>query len=264
MATEQELAQSAVEHAKRTTISAQDWCQRIDDKEDYAWTKTEWFKAIQDLEAIKHLPAPTPPQPSGLAVMAQRLVFCAQNPLTVMGAPGSYVPCLTADPGYASFVTPSVLSQLRSKFPKIAAWGVQTQIGAQTIRDFAAKWGLDYCILQGETSEEYRTAIEAGAHVIVANPNSWAEAQRQDAIARVNAGTLAVSFETYTNEGAPWPEGSSAGGVPCASYCLGVYAAKWNPTLADYKQHTPEAAWPAVSIYHAAGVNPSEWKLLVA
>jgi hypothetical protein len=265
MATESELAQSALEHAKKTTISCDEWCRRIDDQEDYAYTKTEWWKALRDLEAAKNLPAPQPPQPSaGLAAKAQKLMFCAQSPLTAMGAPASYIPCLTADPAYAGFVNASVISQLRSKFRTIAAWGVQTQIPAQAIRDFQARWGLNYSIFQGETDEEYVTAIQAGADVVVGNSNAWTEAHRAEAADRVNRGQLAFCFECYTNEGAPWPEASSSAGVPAASFCLGLYAAKWEPSLQAYKDHTPASVWPLVSIYHAAGVNPSEWGLLVA
>jgi hypothetical protein len=262
MTTEAELGQQAVDHAQQTTISWDEYLSRVRNNTSYKYKNTQWYEAGRDLEQTKQLePTPQPPHPN-LAALAQRLVFCAQNPLAAMGAPATYTPALTADPGYASFVSPSVVSQLRSRFAKIAAWGVQTQIGAQTIRDFQARYGLDYCIFQGETSDEYRTAIEAGAQVVVGNSNAWNESQRTDATTRCNTGTLAFCFETYTNEGAPWPEASSSAGVPAASFCLGLYAAKWEPTLADYKAHTPPAVWPLVSIYHAAGVNPSEWSLL--
>jgi hypothetical protein len=203
--------------------------------------------------------------------MAQRIIFCAQDPLAAMGAPPGHIIALTADPGYASFVDQNVVNQLRSRFETLASWGVQTQIPAQRIRDFQAQWGLDYCIFQGETDEEYRTAIEAGAEVIVGNANSWTEAHRQDATARINQGILAFTQETYTNLGGPWPEDSSSAGVPCASFTLGVYDGSneqpgkgWDPSLQAYKDHTPASVWPLVSIYHAAGVDPSEWGLLVA
>jgi hypothetical protein len=267
VATETELANQAVDHAQATTISWDEYLSRIRTNTSYKYKNTQWYEAGKDLEATKHLePAPEPPQPQptpGLAAKAQKLVFCAQAPLTALGAPASYIPCLTADPGYASFVDASVISQLRAKFKTIAAWGVQTQIPVRTIRDFAARWALDYVILQGETSDEYRTAIEAGANVIVGNSNSWSESQRQDATARINRGELAFSFETYTNEGAPWPRDSSSAGVPAASFCLGRYAARWNPTLADYKANTPASAWPLVSVYHAAACTPADWALLV-
>jgi hypothetical protein len=265
MATEAELAKSAVDHAKKTSWSWDRYLAEIRNNSSYQYKSTEWYKAGLDLNSAKTAePAPTPPPATSLAALAQKLVFCAQNPLSALGAPASYIPALTADPGYASFVSPSVVSQLRSRFAKVAAWGVQTQIGAQAIRDFQARYGLDYSIFQGETAEEYSTAIQAGAQVIVGNSNAWSESQRADAANRVNAGTLAFCFECYTNEGAPWPEASSSAGVPADSFCLGLYAAKWEPSLQAYKDHTPSSVWPLVSIYHAAGVNPSEWGLLVA
>jgi hypothetical protein len=145
---------------------------------------------------------------------------------------------------------------------------VQTQIGAQAIRDFQSRYGLDYCCFQGETSEEYKTAIEAGADVMVGNANSWSDDQRKDATSRVNVGSLAFTQEAYTNLGGPWPKDTSSSGVPAASFTLGVYdgsheqADGWNPSLQSYKDNTPASAWPSVSVYHAAGMNPSEWGLL--
>jgi hypothetical protein len=212
---------------------------------------------------------PFEPPPSNLATLAQRIIFCAQNPLAAMGAPPGHIIALTADPGYASFVDQNVINQLRSKFQTLASWGVQTQIPAQRIRDFQAQWGLNYCIFQGETDEEYRTAIEVGAEVIVGNANAWSEDHRREATALINQGDLAFTQETYTNLGGPWPEDSSSAGVPCASFTLGVYDGTneqpgkgWNPSLQAYKDHTPPSVWPLVSIYHAAGVNPAEWGLL--
>jgi hypothetical protein len=212
-----------------------------------------------------------PPSENTLTKLAQKVIFCAQAPLSAMGAPPGHTIALTADPAYASFVDDGVIDQLYSRFKLIAAWGVQTQIPAQAIRDFQARYGLDYCIFQAETSEEYRTAVECGAEVVVGNANAWTDAQREDATSRVYAGELAFSQETYTNLGGPWPKDSSAGGVPAASFCLGVYDGTneqpgkgWNPSLQSYKDNTPAGAWPLVSVYHAAGVNPAEWGLLVA
>jgi hypothetical protein len=244
-------------------VPVQDW---------KAWDK--WQRSFQivvdDHDAAIGGDEYHPPSPADdLAALAQRIIFCAQDPLAAMGAPSRHIIALTADPGYASFVDTNVINQLRSKFETLASWGVQTQIPAQRIRDFQAQWGLDYCIFQGETDEEYRTAIEAGAEVIVGNANSWTDAHRQDATARINQGALAFTQETYTNLGGPWPEDSSSAGVPCASFTLGVYDGSneqpgkgWDPSLQAYKEHTPASVWPLVSIYHAAGVDPAEWGLL--
>lgn len=198
------------------------------------------------------------PQPKPNLPPARNVVFVAEQPLSALKAPSWCIPALTADPAYP--LTDDDVYQLRKRFPILAAWGVQTQIGAQRMRDFQAAHGLDYIIWQGETSAEYQTAIENGAGVIVGNSNAWTDDQRLDAIKRISAGSLAFIFETYTNEGDPWPKDSSSGGVPPASFCLGLYAAKSHPTLADYKANTPVASWPSVSVYHSFAVT--DWQNL--
>jgi hypothetical protein len=256
-------------------ISLDTWVSRIQHGyrgKPYNYKATAYYKALKILRdaGAGGNPTPTPPPPAPLiAKLAQKVVYCAQNPLTVLGASSDHIPALTADPGYASFNTPDVVIHLRSKFPRIAGWGVQTQIGAQAIHDFVDRLGLDYAIFQGETSDEYRTAIDAGAKVIVGNANAWTDAQRQDATVRVNQGHLAFAQEAYTNLGGPWPESTSSGGVPAASLVIGVYdgtaevpGAGWNPSVAEYKAHTPPGVWQTISVYHAAGVNPAEWQLL--
>jgi hypothetical protein len=202
--------------------------------------------------------------------MAQRVVFCAQHSETALNAPRDMSVALTADPSYSAWATPEIVAQLRAQNrPYLFAWGVQTQIPPQSIVDLANRLGLDGAIGQSETQEEYETAVAFGFGIQVGNPNAWNQASRDDANRRIAEGTLAVIGECYTNLGGPWPKDYSAGGVNIASLCLGVYdgsneqpGSGWNPSLAAYKENCPESMWATAGVYHAAGVNPSEWPLL--
>jgi hypothetical protein len=202
-----------------------------------------------------------------LARAAKRVVFCAQRSEEALNSPRDMPVALTADPSYAAWATPEIVAAFRAQGRRIYSWGVQTQIPASMITGLRDRLGLDGAIFQSETSEEYRTAIEAGTSITVGNPNSWSDAQRVDANKRIAAGTLAVIGECYTNLGGPWPNQYSAGGVNICSVCLGVYdgsretAGGWNPSVASYKDNCSAAMFRDAGVYHAAGVNQAEWSL---
>jgi hypothetical protein len=253
------------------TITPEEWVRRIRANPSYAWKNTKYGKALLAARALGQNPGPNPPSPppsSGLAAQIQSVIYCAQNPLSALVGPAHMKPALTADPGYASFTTPAVVSQLKAHFGTCGAWFVQTQVPVQHAKDFVAQYGLDFLIFQGETSEEYRTATEANAKLMIGNANSWTAEQRADATARINAGTLAFCQEAYTNLGNPWPDQTGTQGVPAASLCIAVYdgsgksANGWYPTVSDYRQHTPASAWAGISVYHAAGMRASDWAAL--
>jgi len=210
-----------------------------------------------------------PPADSSLARMAQNVIFCAQHSETALQSPHKYSVALTADPAYSAWATQSIVDQFHAQGRLVFAWGVQTQIPPQSIVDLANRLGMDGSIGQSETQEEYETAVAFGFGIQVGNPNAWNQASREDANRRIANGTLAVIGECYTNLGGPWPKDYSAGGVNIASICLGVYdgsneqpGSGWNPSVAAYKENCPESMWTTCGVYHAAGVNPSEWPLL--
>ena len=125
-------------------------------------------------------------------------------------------------------------------------------------------YGMDGSIGQGETQEEYETAIAFGFGIIVANPNAWNDSSRADANQRIAAGTLAVIGEGYTNLGGPPPNQYGAGGVNISSVCIGVYdgsneqpGSGWNPSVASYNDNCSPSMWTDIGVYHAAGVNPA-------
>jgi hypothetical protein len=279
MATQQELEASAGKHARKTSWSFDKYLAEIRKNPDYAYKSTEWYKAGADLEKSKSAssggsspsPGPTPPAASNLATMSKRVIFCAQNAEAALGAPHNMSVALTADPAYAQWATQSLVDQLRGQGrPYLFAWGVQTQLpgGGGDVTALRDRLGLDGAIGQGETQEEYETAVAFGFGIIVANPNAWTEASRADANQRIAAGTLAVIGEDYANLGGPPPNAYGAGGVNISSVCIGVYdgsneqpATGWNPSVAWYKENCSPGMWADIGVYHAAGVNPAEWGL---
>lgn len=198
---------------------------------------------------------------------AQQVYLCAQDCLTAMQAPRGSIPALSLDPAYAGWNTPAAVAALRTKFYRVAGWYVPGEIDAAAARTWARQLGLDYVIVQAETAAQYDLAMEqtkGTTVVLVGNPNAWTDAQRADATARCDNNTMALIFETYTNEGWPWPDQSSSQGVPAASLCIGLYhGAAGYITAAEYKAHTSPGAWRTLSIYYTAGVaTEDDWHVL--
>lgn len=278
MASQTELEASAGKHARAASWPWEKYLAEIRKNPNYQYKNTEWFKAGADLEKTKSAsgggegggPTPTPPpSDSSLIQRSKNVIFCAQDPASALASPHKYSVALTADPAYANWVSQSLVDQFHGQGREVFAWGVQTQIPPQSIVDMANRYGMDGSIGQGETQDEYTTAMQFGFGIIVANPNSWNDASRADANSRIAAGTLAVIGECYTNLGGPWPNQYGAGGVNISSVCIGVYdgsneqpGSGWNPSVASYKENCPAGMWTDIGVYHAAGVNPAEWGLL--
>jgi hypothetical protein len=277
MATQQELEASAGKHARAASWSWDKYLNEIRTNPSYKYKNTEWYKAGADLEKTKSAsggggggsPTPTPPPDSSLITLSKNVVFCAQDPAAALNSPHKMKVAFTADDAYKEWLSQSLIDQFRAQGRTLFSWGVQTQIPASQIIALRDKYHLDGAIGQGETQEEYDTAMAAGFGIIVANPNAWNEASRADANNRIAAGTLAVIGECYTNLGGPWPNQYGAGGVNISSICLGVYdgsneqpGSGWNPSLAAYKENCSPGMWTDAGVYHAAGVNPAEWPLL--
>jgi hypothetical protein len=204
---------------------------------------------------------PPPPALPSLAELARNVMFTAQNPEAALRCPPHWRIALSADPKYdaaARLAAPKI----KQAGHLLAVWGVQTQIGADRIREFGKTVGADFLIFQAETVEEFNTAVQAGAQIIVGNPNAWTDTQRSYAIARVD--TLAVLFEVYANAGSPWPDTASAQGVPVTTEVLGVGSWENRPDvqLKEYQAHTPPGVWQTMSVYLAENMNEESWGLL--
>jgi hypothetical protein len=200
-------------------------------------------------------PAPPVPVPPSLNGHVQNIIFGAQNPLAALGAPARFGVALTADPAYAAWATPATVAALRSAGHRVYAWGVQTQIPASWMVALKDNLGLDGVIYQSETEEELVTGLAAGGQLFVGNPNAWqGRIPQWNALAA--AGKVAMTFEVYTNTGAPWPEGASSSGAIIASECIGCYVdVAGDPQPTAYKAHTPPGVWAGICVYHADGCH---------
>jgi len=125
MASQQELANSALQHALKTSWTWDKYLARIRDDPSYQYENTEWYAAGDDLEKAKHpggdTPPPKPP-PGGDLSDAQARIFLAQSPLDCLAAPSWMVPVCTADLGYRYWYDPNTISQLRAHFGRVEAW----------------------------------------------------------------------------------------------------------------------------------------------
>ena len=254
--TEDEIYAAVRKATLATTIGVDDFLGRVATNQNYAYKKTQWYAEMKAAENLKT--APLIP-PSDLAQLAQHCLYTAWSPEAALNAPASWKVLLSADPAFDQAAR-AAAPKIRAHGNMLGAWGNQTQIGAQRIKDFAAAVGADFVVYQAETAAEYDSAIAAGAVLIVGNPNAWTAAQRIDATDRVNTGRLAIQFEVYTNEGGPWPNAASSQGVPAASEVLGVGWGRFPYSLADYKANTPAGVWAGMSIYLAEAVQ--DWQNL--
>jgi hypothetical protein len=273
--TESEIFALVKSEVLQTSITVDEWCRRVAEDPDYPRTITHYYKTLKAAELLKTLPPPPPAPAPSLAALAQNVMFTAWSPSSGIRAcatnPAKWKLAVSADPGVeGNTVTPAqhlahakaAVQAAHDLGAKAAAWGNQSQIGTTQIQIFAAAVDADYIIHQAESGGEYASATAAGAQVIIGNPNAWADVQKADANVRIAAGNLAVIFETYTNEGAPWPIDSSAGGVNVASMCPGV---GWGATpyqLTDYQAHTKPDVWPSICVYLAEKMSDASWAIL--
>lgn len=203
---------------------------------------------------------PPPPPPVQLIEVARHVMFTAWAPQAALQTPSTWKVAVSADPSFDTAVR-AAAPALKARGP-LAVWGVQTQIGAQRIRDLAADLDADLTIMQAEDNNEYDTAVAAGAQIVVGNPNNWDAARRTDATNRCNANQLAVMFEVYSNMGSPWPDTASSQGVPVACEVFGIGWGTSPYQLPDYQAHTPPGVWATMSVYLAENMGAQSWPLV--
>lgn len=224
------------------------------------------IEAIRVGLAQANPPAPAPELPP-LTELAQNVLFTAQDPLAALHAPSKWRVALTADPGPEGKWDAAVRDaapKLKATGHLVAVWGNQAQTGAARIWTLARDLGADFVIFQAETVGEYTSAIAAGAQIIVGNPNSWTQAQRDDATARCSRGELVVMFEVYANVDGNFPNVASSRGVPVVTEVLGIGGWDNRPDvqLDAYATRTPAGVWSTMSVYLAEAMSPESWSLL--
>ena len=198
LTSEQALLESAGAHAKRTSWSFNKWLTRIQTDPTYNYQATEWYLALGDLEAVKHLAPPPQPATDAYLEFARARIFLAHDPLESLAAPTWMTPVCTADLAYRQHYPPDVINRLRRRFGKVEAWCdcVNTPYHeAQRMTDDlqldGPPWG------QCETTTEFDTAYAAGARRMVGSVDaSVLDDQR---LARVASAEVLVSVELYRN-----------------------------------------------------------------
>lgn len=200
-------------------------------------------------------------------LQAQNIVFVTDNPAQALTAPSNYALLFSADPAYQQWT--AIVEQARAQHrPFLGTWcDCRTTFPAEAL-NLQHAHRLDTWCGQGESDLEVTVALAADAPLLVGNANAWTAPNRQRVTDRINAGLLSFTQEAYTNAGNPWPENTSAAGVPAASLTIGLYDAsaeqpgvgRYIP-VAEYKQHTPPNLWWSISAY-VSGVHPGELEQL--
>jgi hypothetical protein len=207
------------------------------------------------------------PGPNRLYRAARNIVFTAQDPLAALETPPHYKIAVSADPAYRIAVL-SAIPEFKKRGRTLFSWSDCRFTSAAEARSLAETYNLAGWIGQGETPAEFDHAIEAGAQLLVGNPNSWGdpgdESRRDLAKRRIAEGTFALICECYRSEsGHPWPDEYGTQGVDVASWCIGVYPSRYGYfTVPEYLERTPEAARPHIGMYYAEGARPEDRKAL--
>jgi hypothetical protein len=264
MATDQELAAQAVAHAQRTTINHREFLRRVATIPGYAYEKTQWFQALSDLEKTKHPAAvPPPPKPQAGLKDAQARMFLAQDPLDCLQAGQHMTPVCTADPGYAHYYAPAVITALKQRFGKVEAWcDCRTSGGTPydaallmvAKHDLAGAWG------QCETAQEFDHGYSSGARRMIGQLAGLRPDQKQ----LISADGVHLAFELYRNV-MPWQQpdyetqGAGIGGNAIGIYASSTEGATYTP-VADYK--SLGYYLPGRDSVYAVGLKPQDWKEL--
>jgi hypothetical protein len=198
MATEEELLDDAAAHARATTISWDDYLERVRTQAGYDYRSTPWYAAGADLEQLKSIPThPAPTRRAPDVSSAQARIFLAQSPLDCLAAPSWMVPVCTADAGYREWYTADVIAQLRAHFGAVEAWcdcrppGEGT--GYSEALAMAEAFALDGAWGQCETTAEFDAAYDGGARRMVGSIN--AQVLDDTRLAKVSSGEVLVSVE---------------------------------------------------------------------
>jgi hypothetical protein len=265
MATEQELLAAAAANARATTITWDDFLERIRSQAGFDYRSTPWYAAGADLEQLKSLaasPRPKPPRVSS----AQARIFLAHSPLDCLAAPSWMVPVCTADAGYREWYTADAIAQLRAHFGTVEAWCDCRPPGQGTAYSDALamvdEFSLDGAWGQCETTAEFDHAYDAGARRMVGSIN----AQVLDAarLAKVASGEVLVSIELYRNlQPGLQPDWRNAN-AGIGGHCIACYASD-----AEGAVYTPVASYrdlghfvPKRDSVYGVGLSAEDWQAL--
>ena len=267
MATEQELLDDAAANARATTITWDEFLERVRTQADFDYRSTPWYAAGADLEQLKSVPARPRPRPTAPDVSsAQARIFLAQSPLDCLAAPSWMVPVCTADAGYREWYTPEVIAKLRARFGTVEAWCDCRPAGEGTAYAEALamvdELGLDGAWGQCETTAEFDAAYAAGARRMVGSIN--AQVLDDTRLAKVASGEVLVSVELYRNlQPGLQPDWRNAN-AGVGGNCIACYASDGEGAV-----YTPVTSYRELGYYvpkrdsvYGVGLRAGDWQAL--
>jgi hypothetical protein len=265
MATEQELLDEAAANARATTMSWDEFLERVKTQVGFDYRSTAWYAAGADLEQLKNVPTRPRPTPSRVS-NAQARIFLAQSPLDCLAAPSWMVPVCTADAGYRQWYTHDVIAQLRAHFGAVEAWCDCRPVGEGTAYSEALamvdEFGLDGAWGQCETTAEFDHAYDAGARRMVGSIN--AQVLDDARLAKVSNGEVLVSIELYRNlQPTLLPDWRNAN-AGVGGHCIACYGSDTEGAV-----YTPVATYRELGYYvprrdslYGVGLTAGDWQAL--
>ena len=267
MATEQELLDAAAANARATTITWDEFLERVKTQAGFDYRSTQWYAAGADLEQLKSVPtSPRPKPPAPGVSSAQARIFLAHSPLDCLAAPSWMVPVCTADAGYRRWYTPDVIAELRGYFGAVEAWCDCRPAGEGTAYSEALamvdEFGLDGAWGQCETTAEFDAAYDGGARRMVGSIN--AQVLDDTRLAKVSSGEVLVSVELYRNlQPALQPDWRNAN-AGIGGNCIACYASDTEGAV-----YTPVASYRELGYYaprrdsvYGVGLSADDWQAL--
>ncbi len=233
---EREAVLSSADHARKATITFDQWCKRVDEDDTYNYVNTEWYKAGKALEAEAHYypptpkppPVPQPTPPAGHPIGNRCLYFSTVDQDTVNWVAtlgrfghGLYTALFSADlnlgvPGGPYWADDATVRMLNAAGVTVASWSDCSATPYSHALALAKRPGFAFAGGQAEDQPQYLQAINSGANHIVGNPNNLGTSL-SDAINRTAKGEIAFIGEVLH----PDP-GYSAQGVSISSGCMYV------------------------------------------
>jgi hypothetical protein len=165
-------------------------------------------------------PPPKPPPGPNLA-LAQSWIFMGQQPNNCLIYPSYYGVAFTADRAYER-PTPALIQQLRSRGQRIRSWCDCHTTFPDEAKAMAQQLGLDGWIGEGESSAAFRTAVNAGAQIIVGNLSALTDEDRND----IRTGRVLFINELYLNQDPGRADRENWMNLPVAGRCIACYDAR--------------------------------------